>query len=482
MSLQENMSLKFDVIVIGGGPGGYPAAIRAAQNGGRVALVEEALMGGTCLNWGCIPTKALLTDASLFRQAQHAKEMEIEGGKAALNFLKVSQRKDAVVSRVRSSLEQLIKSNQITVIRGRGKLTSANSVKVLGDENRLIEGKKIILATGSQPADVPAFPCDGSKIHNSDTILGLTALPAKIAIVGGGVIGLEFASLFCDFGVEVTVLELLPSIVAAEAENIRSALHRALTKRGVKISTGVKVQKIDKDKKGITVYLEGGTTVPADMALVAVGRKMRTEGIGLEEVGIPVDKRGVIATNERMQTVIPNIYAVGDITGKWLLAHVASHQGIVAADHAMGKHAKMHYHAVPSVVFTEPEAASVGLSAEKAKELGYQVALGSFPFMALGKAQASQHTDGFAQIVADSRTGQILGAQVVGHEASSLIAEMVLAVHHELTLEALMETIHAHPTLSEVWLEAALLANQTPLHLPPKTKAKDRTHADLATF
>lgn len=459
---------KFDVIVLGGGPGGYPAAIKAAQSGKKVALIEAKEVGGTCLNRGCIPSKALIENAHILRKVKNAEQFGIKVDSFSFDYGQMVARKDQVVEKVRKGLEGLISANQITLLRGFGKFISPKTLKVQGQDNLVVEGEKIIIATGSEPRNMPAFPFDQTRILDSTAILELTTLPKKMAIIGGGIIGCEFASLFSAFGVDVTVLEMLPRIIPTEGEAISAALHRAFQKKGIKIETKTLVEKVENTGSNVVVKLSGGKQIEADLALVAVGRTMNTSGIGLEKAGVVVNPNGSITVNGKMETNVPGIYAVGDIASKWWLAHVATHQGLVAARNAVGEKAHMLYDAIPSVIFTEPEIASVGMTQEQAVERGYKATLGAFPFQALGKSQASLETEGFAQVVVDSLTGQILGAQVVGNEASALIGEMGVAVANELTLESLAETIHAHPTVPEAWLEAVLLANETPLHLPPK--------------
>lgn len=466
---------KFDIAVIGGGPGGYPAAIRAAQNGKSVALIEAKEMGGTCLNRGCIPSKALIAGAEELERIRKAHEFGIQVQEPSFDYGQMASRKDKVVSNIRSSLESLIAANKITVFRGFGQLISPREIKVTGKDNLTIQADKIILATGSEPRNIPAFPFDYERIHDSTSLLALTKLPKSLVIIGGGVIGCEFASLYATLGVQVTILELLPRILPMEAQDVSQALTRAFIKRGIQIETGVKVEKINRTENDVQVLIEGGRSFTAEMALVSVGRLLNTKGIGLEKAGVLVQDNGIIATNEKMETNVDGIYAVGDIASKWWLAHVATHQGVIAADNACGKTAHMFYNAVPSVTFTHPEIATVGLSLEEALKQGYKAKVGAFPFQALGKSQAALHTDGFAQIVIDEKTGQILGAQVVGYEASTLIAEMALAIANELTVECVTETIHAHPTIAESWMEAAFLAEGMPVHMPPravKGKAK----------
>lgn len=459
---------KFDIAVIGGGPGGYPAAIKAAQLGKSVALIEAKELGGTCLNRGCIPSKALIANAEVLQRVKEAEAFGVFVGNITIDYAKMAQRKDDVVAKVRKSLEGLISANKITLFSGFGKMTSPRTIKITGQDNALIQADKIIIATGSEPRNFPAFPFDRKRIHDSTSLLNITELPRSIIIVGGGIIGCEFASLFSAFGVDVTILELLPRIIPTEASNISAFLTKAFKKRGIKIETTALVQSIEYTEEGIRAKMADNQYFEADIALVSVGRTLNTKGIGLEAAGVVIQENGSIAVNEKMETNVPGIYAIGDIASKWWLAHVASHQGLVAGSNAAGIPAKMHYNAIPSVIFTVPEIGTVGLTLEQAVEQGYQATLGSFPFQALGKSQATLHTEGFAQIVTDKRTGQILGAQVVGSDASTLVAEMGVAIASELTVADVAETIHAHPTVAEVWMEAALVANETPLHLPPK--------------
>ena len=375
---------------------------------------------------------------------------------------------------MRAGLEGDIAANKIKVIRGFGKFISRNELKVMGQDNVSIIADKIIIATGSEPRNIPAFPFDYEKIHDSTSILAMTSLPSKIIIIGGGVIGCEFASLYSNLGVDVTIVELLPRIISTEAEEISQALTRAFIKKGIKVETTIKVQRIEREASGVIVHTEGGRTFAADCCLVAVGRSLNTKDNGLEKAGVLVQDNGMVKVNEKMETSVDGIYAVGDIASKWWLAHVASHQGIIAADNACGKSAHMHYNAIPSVIFTDPEIGTVGLTLEDAIRQGLKAKIAAFPFQALGKSQATLQTGGFAQIVVEEKTGQILGAQVIGYEAATLVAEMALAITNELTIECVAETIHAHPTISEAWGEAALMAEGFPLHLPPRHARKDR--------
>lgn len=464
---------RYDVAVLGGGPGGYVAAIKAAQTGARTALIEMGEMGGTCLNRGCIPSKALLANADVLYKIKHAEEFGINIDSYTLDFAKMVERKTQVVTKIRKSLEGLIKANRIEVIAGFGQFVAPKELKVTGDTNVHLAADKIIIATGSEPRNIPVFPFDGKRILSSTDILNLQTIPSSLAIIGGGVIGCEFASLFSELGTHVTILEALDSIIALEGKDMSSALAQSFKKRGVDIRTGVMVEGIETlSNGGVSVRFNGNDSIGADFALVAVGRKLNTDKIGLDKAGIPVTDKGVIPVNEKMETEVEGVYAIGDITAKWMLAHVASHQGIVAAANATGGDMKMHYQAVPSVVYTHPEIATVGLNPEQAKEAGYaNPKVSRYPFNILGKSIAANDIEGFAQIVSDPQTGKILGAQVIGHEASVLIAEIALAKNNELTLDCITETIHAHPTIAEAWLESALIASDTPIHFPPRKKS-----------
>ncbi len=459
---------EFDIAVIGAGPGGYVAAIKATQYGKKVALIEKGHLGGTCLNVGCIPTKTLLANSSVLKKIKEASLFGIDVENISISYDKMKERKDQVVSGIRSSLEGLIKSNQIEIIYGQAEFTSPKELKVKGEKTELIKADKIIIATGSEVLDIKAFPCDHKQIMNSSSILDITTLPKSLAVVGGGYIGCEFASLFAELGVKVTILEALPSIIQAQGPSLSSFLSKSFEKQGIEIKTEVFVEKIDKDPSGVKVHLKGGETVDAEMALISVGRRLNTDGLNLNKAGLSTTDRGAIEVNDQMETSVKGIYAIGDVTGIAMLAHVASHQGVIAANNACMHTSHIHYEAIPAVIFTSPEIAMVGLDKQAAEEKGYQVSVGKFPLMALGKSQASMETDGFVEIVADKETGQILGAQMIGHEASIMISEMTVAVANELTLECITETIHAHPTLSEAWLEAAHIAEGNPIHFPPK--------------
>ncbi len=460
----------FDLAVIGAGPGGYVAAIRAAQRGKKVALIEKKELGGTCLNIGCIPTKTLLASSSLLEKIKKAEEFGISLGEVHFDYAKMKARKDQIVQNIRKSLEGLLKTNQITIIKAEAKFSAPFELKVQGEETFFLKAEKIIIATGSESVEVPSFPCNHKTIRNSTSMLELTEVPKRLVIVGGGYIGCEFASLFKELGSEVTIVEALDSLVPLLGKEVATALTKAFEKQGINIKTEVLVEKIEADERRATLFFSKGEKIEAEVVLVSVGRKVFSSHLDLQKAGIYTDERGSIQVNDKMETNVKGIYAVGDVTGKAMLAHVASHQALVAAENVCGGNKRIHYYAVPAVVFTSPEIATVGYSIEEAKKEGYDPVVGKFPFQVLGKSLAAGEVEGFAQIISEKKTGQILGAQVVGQEASTLIAEITLAMQNELTLEALSETIHAHPTVAEGWLEAAFIAQGSPVHYPPRKR------------
>ncbi|WP_080126066.1 dihydrolipoyl dehydrogenase [Chlamydia suis] len=465
------MNDAFDCVVIGAGPGGYVAAITAAQAGLKTALIEEREAGGTCLNRGCIPSKALLSAAEIVNQIRHANQFGIHVDNFSIDYPAMVQRKDSVVRSIRDGLNGLIRSNKITVFSGRGSLISSTEVKVLGETPSVIKARSIILATGSEPRAFPGIPFSPSspRILCSTGVLNLKELPQKLAIIGGGVIGCEFASLFHTLGSKVTVIEASQQILALNNPDISKTMLDKFSRQGLRFILGASVSAIQDmgDRVRITI---NGNDEEYDYVLVSIGRRLNTENIGLDKAGVICDERGIIPTDSTMRTNIPNIYAIGDITGQWQLAHVASHQGIVAARNIAGHRDEIDYSAVPSVIFTFPEVATVGLSPSVAQQQGIPVKITKFPFRAIGKAVAMGEADGFAAIISHETSQQILGAYVIGPHASSLISEITLAVRNELTLPCIYETIHAHPTLAEIWAESALLAVDTPLHMPPTKK------------
>ncbi|MEC8307271.1 MAG: dihydrolipoyl dehydrogenase [Chlamydiota bacterium] len=463
-------SLPFSVVVIGAGPGGYVAAIKAAQEGHSVALIESDHVGGTCLNVGCIPSKTLLSHAETLRTVRNAEKQGIYIKEISFDYQKMWQNKEGVVKSIRESLKGLIASNQITLFEGKGSFVSPKTIKVSGENNHLLKADHVIIATGSEAADIAAFPCDHERILNSTSILNLQKLPDSITIIGGGYIGCEFASLFVTLGVKVTIVEALGGAIATQGKMLSDALTEALRAQGIHILTHQRVQSIEHHGEGVQVILEGGESLSSDLAMVAIGRKYHSEGLNLSAAGISLTSQGSIPVNASMQTEVPGIYAIGDITGQGMLAHVASHHGLVAAADITNKSLHLNPDAIPAVIFTHPEIAYVGFTAEEAKKRGREIQVGRFPFQALGKAVATMKTQGFVEIVADKITGAIIGAQIIGEGASVMISEMAVAITNELTLECLHDTVHPHPTLSEAWLEAALIASGKPLHFPPSPR------------
>lgn len=457
---------KFDVIVLGAGPGGYPAALRAAQRGKKVALIEERQWGGTCLHEGCIPSKALIAGARRFADVASLPQFGISVVSSSFDYERLVAHKNRVVEKMFGGLTQLLRAEKnLTLIQGRGALLSPKQVRVEGQNAAVLEAESIILATGSEPKKLSLLPVDGKVVLDSTGLLQRTTLPKKLVIVGGGIIGCEFASLYASFGVEVTIVELLPRILPGESEEISRALSQTFMKRGIKVEGNYRLNRAEIDEEGVRLHAEGRPSLQADLCLVAIGRSLRTERIGLEKAGIQTEAMGLIPVNQEMQTAVRGIYAVGDIASRWWLAHVATHQGLVAADHICGKKVRFSDQAIPSVIFTDPEIATVGMSLAKAREKGVEAKESYFSFGALGKAESIGKPEGFFRLVFDPKTGQILGAQAMGYEAGTLIGEMALAIANELTIECVAETIHAHPTLSEGWMEAALQAIGLPLHM-----------------
>jgi dihydrolipoamide dehydrogenase len=472
----------FDLIIIGSGPGGYVAGIRAGQLGLRVAVVEkDPKFGGTCLHRGCIPTKALLHTASLLDEIRGAAEHGIDVAAPALDIARAHDRKRKVVDRNARGIEALFKKYKVTgIIQGTGRLTGPNQVEVDGrDGKRVITARFIMIASGSVPRDVPVAPADGERVLNSDHVLQLERVPKSIAVLGAGAVGTEFASLYASFGSEVTLIEMLPRILPIEDEEVSAELERALRKRKIKVLTGARLTAVEKGESGVRLTVErqgksGGAKasaspaapeiLEAELLLSAVGRRPVTEGLGLEALGVEVE-RGYVKVNPLMQTAVPHIYAIGDVVNTPWLAHVASAEGILAVEHMAGQAVRpINYDHVPSCTYCDPEVGSVGLSEARARERGYEVAVGKFPFTALGKAAIIGHTSGFVKVVRETRYDELLGVHIIGASATDLIAEACAALKMEATDEELIHTIHAHPTLSEAVGEAAHAAHGHAIH------------------
>ncbi|MGD9524170.1 MAG: dihydrolipoyl dehydrogenase [Gemmatimonadales bacterium] len=452
----------FDVIIIGGGPAGYPAAIRASQLGLRVAVVEKDKLGGVCVNIGCIPTKALLHSAALLKAIRgEAAENGITTGEVAGDYGVAMKRSRKVADQNSKGAEFLMKKNKVTVFKGTGVLTSATTVTV-GDDT-LTAAKAVVLATGSRTKGIPAIglAVDGKVVITSDEALFLEQAPARLAIVGAGAVGTEFADIFASFGSTVTLIEALPRVLPIEDAECSDVIAKAYKKRGIAVMAGVKVQKADVTATEVTLHLEVGgkqETVTADKVLMAAGRAVNTEGLGLEKVGVALTDRGFIQVDPAtLETSVKGVYAIGDVAGPPMLAHKGTREGVHVAEVIAGHHPRpIDYSNVPSVTYCHPEVASVGLTEEQCKErkLAYQV--GRFPFSANGRARASNETDGFVKIIRDTQYGEILGAQVVSGHASEIIHELIMARTNEYTVEEVDLAIHAHPTLSEAIAEAAL--------------------------
>lgn len=450
----------FQVIVIGSGPGGYVAAIRAGIDGLKTALIEkDPFLGGTCLHRGCIPTKALLHTAEIYDEMKSAAELGITVGNLKLDIQRVHERKSAIVGKLSKGIQFLMKKRKVEVFTGVGSFADANTIKIAGDKGEeTIQGEKIVIATGSTPMNLPHMQTDGRSIINSDHILELKEIPKSLAVVGSGAVGVEFASIFASFGSEVHLIELLPQLLPLEDEDCAQQLDRSFKARGIKNYIGTEVTDVESKSGGavLTLTKDGkSSTLEVEKVLVAVGRWPVTDGLKQEAIGIEMDGR-YIKVDEYMRTSIPNVYAIGDVVKTPQLAHVASAEGILAVDHIAGKHVDpINYDTVPGCTYSQPEVASAGLTERAAKERGYDVKVGKFPFSAIGKAMILGQTDGFVKIVSDSRYDEVLGVHIVGPRATELIAEASLGLKLETTVEELARTIHAHPTLSEAMMEAA---------------------------
>lgn len=462
--------MKYDILFIGGGPGGYVGAMRAAQMGLKTALIEKDKVGGTCLMRGCIPTKTLINHAEVVRTIRSAENFGVHVSDFSFDYEKMKRRKDEVVTELWQGVRGLLKANGVDVYEGVGSFVSNTEVKVKGEKCEILEAERIVIGTGSIPMQLDFCPVDCHRIHDSTSILEITKLPKKLMILGAGYIGCEFASLFSALGVEVTMIEFLPGIVWQQGKAISQFLTKVFKESNITLLTDIKMESCESTSEKVIATLSDSSKVEADMLLVSVGRSPYTESLELGKAGLTTNDKGFIEVNNHMQTAVKNIYAIGDVTGKVMLAHVASHQAIVAAEHAAGKNAKMDYDAIPAVIFTHPEIATVGISIETAKERGISANTATFPFSALGKAKAAGEENGYVEIVFDADTHQIIGASALGVDASNLIGEMGVAIQNELTLECVAETIHAHPTIAEAWLEGANLAIHHPIHLPPGGK------------
>ncbi len=455
--------------IIGAGPGGYVAAIRAAQKGAVVTIIEGDEVGGTCLNRGCIPTKTLIASAEALERTRNAVDFGVQvSGEVGYNLAKIRERKDKVVSIQVKGIRGLFKSWGVNLIEGRGSMLSPDTVRVVRKDGTVMDVKsdKVIIATGSRPAKLPGFPFDGESVITSDDAIQLTSIPKSLLIVGAGVIGSEFAFIYNSFGSQVTMVEMMPRAISTEDEEMSGTLEREFKKAKIKLVTNVKVEKVDKGPDGMMVAkLSNNTEVTTEKILVSIGRHMNSENLGLDTVGVVIGKRGEITVNDKMETNVPGVYAIGDVTGNMMLAHVASHQGLVAADNALGGDSRMDYNVVPSGIFTMPEIGSVGLREKQAIEMGIKYRVGRFQFRGLGKAHAMGEITGMVKIIADEATDKVIGVHICGAHATDLVHEGALAMQMGATAKLLGEMIHAHPTLAEGVKEAAEDVHKTAIHV-----------------
>jgi dihydrolipoamide dehydrogenase len=461
-----------DVVVVGGGTGGYTAAIRASQLGAKVTLIEKDTLGGTCLNRGCIPTKALLRGAELVNLAHQGKDYGVNAGEVTIDFPQMMARKEQIVRTLVTGVQSLMRGNGIEVIKGVATVISPRQVQVESSgEKRTIEAGKIILAPGSIAATLPIPGVDEPGVITSNEALQLSEIPQSMVVVGGGAIGVEFATIFAGLGSTITIVEMLPEIIPTEDHELCLFLQDSLQRKGTEVLTGARVARIEDEPGGgklATVSTEAGEReIKAQLVLIAVGRKPNTEHLGLEETGVKTEG-GRIIVNRQMETSVPGIYAVGDAIGGILLAHVASAEGEVAAENALGRTSSIDYRVVPRCIYTMPEIAAVGMTEREAREEGIDITVGRFPFTANGKAIILGEREGLVKVVADSGSGEVLGIHIVGPHATDLIAEAALSMKMEGTIQEVFSTIHAHPTLSEAIREAALDVEGTAFHIPPR--------------
>lgn len=473
------MAQEYDLVILGGGTGGYVAAIRASQLGLKTAVVEKKKIGGTCLHAGCIPSKALLRSAEVFAQTKNSEEFGVISGEVKLDFFKVQERKQKIIDQLHGGVQHLMKQGKIDVFYGTGRILGPSIFSPMpgtisvefenGDENEMLIPKNVIVATGSRPRSLPGLEIDGTQVMTSDEALSLEELPKSIIIVGGGVIGIEWASMLDDFGVEVTVLEYADRVLPTEDKEVSKEMQRLLKKRGIKVVTSAKVlpETLEKAADSVTIKAEHKgeeKSFTAEKMLVSVGRQANVEGIGLENTDIQVEK-GFIKTNDRFQTKESHIYAIGDVIGGLQLAHVASHEGIVAVEHIANENpAPIDYSMISKCVYSSPEVASVGYTEEEAKEKGFEVKTGKFSFRAIGKALVYGESDGFVKLVVNKENDDILGVHMIGPHVTDMISEAGLARVLDATPWEIGHTIHPHPSLSEAIGEAALAVDGKAIH------------------
>ncbi len=458
----------YDVVVIGGGPGGYVAAIKCAQLGLKTACVEKRkTLGGTCLNVGCIPSKALLNASHHYAQVDHLKEFGVEVGAKKLNLKQMLSKKESIVSDLTKGIDFLFKKNKVDRFVGQGTLKDAQTV-VVSPDGKEIKAKNIIIATGSKSAGFMDIDLDEKTLVSSTGALSLSEVPKKMVVIGGGYIGLEMASVWSRLGSAVTVVEYAETIVPMMDQEVASALLKSLKRQGLEFKLGTKVTQVEKAKKGATLSLESGDgkqeTLKADVVLVAIGRTPNTDGLGLEALGIKKDSRGFVQVNVSYQTAVPTIYAIGDVIPGPMLAHKAEEEGVAVAEILVGQAGHVNYDAIPSVIYTSPEVASVGKTEEELKKQGEPYKVGKFPFTANSRAKALSETEGFVKILTHAETDRVLGVHIISADAGTLIAEAVLGLEYKCSAEDIARTCHAHPTTSEALKEAALAAFFKPIH------------------
>ncbi|KIH69673.1 dihydrolipoyl dehydrogenase [Salinicoccus roseus] len=459
--------IETDTIVVGAGPGGYVAAIRAAQLGQKVTIVEKDVLGGVCLNVGCIPSKALISSSHRFHQAQHSEDMGVITEDVKLDFSKVQSFKDSVVKKLTGGVEGLLKGNKVEIVKGEAYFVDENKMKVMDDkQSQTYEFKNAIIATGSRPIEIPGFKF-GKRVLDSTGALALEEKPEKLVVIGGGYIGSELGTAYANFGTEVTILEGAKDILGGFEKQMTQLVKKNLKKKGVKIETQAMAKEAEETDDGVKVTYEvkGETKeIEADYVLVTVGRRPNTDELGLEELGIKMTDKGIVEVDKQSRTSVKNIFAIGDIVPGLPLAHKASYEAKVAAEAIAGEKSEVDYLGMPAVCFTEPELATVGYNEADAKEAGFEVKTGKFPFAANGRALGLNETDGFVKLVSRKEDGLLLGAQVAGTGASDIIAELGLAVETGMTAEDIALTIHAHPTLGEIPMEAADVVLGKPIH------------------
>ncbi|MBB3868047.1 dihydrolipoyl dehydrogenase [Parageobacillus toebii NBRC 107807] len=466
-----DFAIETDTLVVGAGPGGYVAAIRAAQLGQKVTIVEKGNLGGVCLNVGCIPSKALISASHRYVEAKHSEDIGIKAENVTVDFSKVQQWKASVVKKLTSGVEGLLKGNKVEIVRGEAYFVDANTVRVInGDSAQTYTFKNAIIATGSRPIELPGFKFS-NRVLDSTGALSLQEVPKSLVVIGGGYIGTELGTAYANFGTKVTIIEGADEILSGFEKQMTAIVKRRLKKKGVEIFTNALAKGVEEREDGVTVTFEvkGETkTIDADYVLVTVGRRPNTDELGLEQIGIKLTDRGLIEIDKQCRTSVPNIYAIGDIVQGPPLAHKASYEGKIAAEAIAGKPSEIDYLAIPAVVFSEPECASVGYFEQQAKDEGIDVVTAKFPFAANGRALSLNDTDGFMKLVVRKEDGVVIGAQIVGPNASDMIAELGLAIEAGMTAEDIALTIHAHPTLGEIAMEAAEVALGTPIHIISK--------------